>query len=316
LSSPDTVPVKIYYTLDGSEPAPGAPGTQLYTGPITLSGADTTVITAKAVYDGSEGVYRSSDSAVFSYINLDYTGPAIERAVYIPGNLPDDTGPQRPDTLIVTFSEPVACDTLHAHPPSSIIDYFDAGVENETAPPGEWIRPGCLSDSSVLTDTVIIPPSVFSVVPEQDSVRLSAGSVTDLYGNPSPENAPRTVVEWGIDYVWKPLVIPNPFEPGETVVPSFISSAPGQSGANGTVVMVRLLKEAEGELTIYDGVGNVVIDRTQLLYDRELNSLIYVWDGKNSNGRYVGSGSYLGVVTVTEPEKKSQARKVMIAVRR
>jgi len=58
-------------------------------------------------------------------------------------------------------------------------------------------------------------------------------------------------------------------------------------------------KERYGKVVIYDAVGNVV--RTETLYrsNGARSSYGYVWDGKNTNGRYVGPGAYLVRVSGT-----------------
>lgn len=54
----------------------------------------------------------------------------------------------------------------------------------------------------------------------------------------------------------------------------------------------------DGTLTIFDAVGNQVITDRNMGYHVESRSANYVWDCRNSNGRYVGSGTYLVVFKV------------------
>ncbi len=65
-----------------------------------------------------------------------------------------------------------------------------------------------------------------------------------------------------------------------------------------------------GKVIIYDAVGNVV--RTAALYasDGARSSYGYVWDGKNTNGRFVGPGTYL--VRISGKEAKSGGNAVTL----
>jgi len=51
-------------------------------------------------------------------------------------------------------------------------------------------------------------------------------------------------------------------------------------------------------LTILDPLGNVVRSDLEMAYDKSTGNLLYLWDGKNSNGRFVGSSSYVARVVI------------------
>jgi len=77
----------------------------------------------------------------------------------------------------------------------------------------------------------------------------------------------------------------------------------------------------DGTLTIFDGVGNRIIAEQILGYDSNKKSLFYVWDCRNSNGRYVGPGTYLVVFNVSAkmgpeltPVKGQNSLKLFIGV--
>lgn len=51
-----------------------------------------------------------------------------------------------------------------------------------------------------------------------------------------------------------------------------------------------------GVISIYDAVGNEVLGKRSLVYDRQNNRLLFLWDGKNNYGRSIGSASYLALI--------------------
>jgi flagellar hook assembly protein FlgD len=70
-----------------------------------------------------------------------------------------------------------------------------------------------------------------------------------------------------------------------------------------------------GKARVYDPVGNVVMDDLPV---RMANESAYAafWDGRNENGRIVGSGGYLCVVTVTNVNGQTTTRPTKVGVRR
>ena len=58
--------------------------------------------------------------------------------------------------------------------------------------------------------------------------------------------------------------------------------------------------EAEGHISIFDAVGNRVIQRDRMAWWHEEKRLLYVWNVKNENGRTVGTGSYLAVIEIED----------------
>jgi hypothetical protein len=60
--------------------------------------------------------------------------------------------------------------------------------------------------------------------------------------------------------------------------------------------------ELNGTLSIYDALGNQIVQEDAMGYREDNFSLNYVWNCKNRNDRYVGSGTYLVVFTVTSKQ--------------
>jgi len=51
----------------------------------------------------------------------------------------------------------------------------------------------------------------------------------------------------------------------------------------------------EGELFIFDAVGNEVISAKPMVFNKKNKTLNYVWNGRNFNNRFVGAGAYLAL---------------------
>lgn len=65
-----------------------------------------------------------------------------------------------------------------------------------------------------------------------------------------------------------------------------------------------------GEFTLYDYLGNTLVNKVEMSFNDDDNSLYYVWNGKNENGRLVGSGTYLGLFEIsTDPEGSLSGKK-------
>lgn len=72
----------------------------------------------------------------------------------------------------------------------------------------------------------------------------------------------------------------------------------------------------KGTVSIYDVVQNPVIQKKTMVFHNETNRLYFVWDGRNYNGRKVGTGTYLAVINVTGPDKRKFSSKINIGVKR
>jgi hypothetical protein len=56
----------------------------------------------------------------------------------------------------------------------------------------------------------------------------------------------------------------------------------------------------KGDITIIDPVGNRLIEKKKMGWDEDKKRLIFAWNVKNANGRYVGSGMYLCLIDIEE----------------
>jgi hypothetical protein len=71
----------------------------------------------------------------------------------------------------------------------------------------------------------------------------------------------------------------------------------------------------EGTISIYDVVKNPVIRKKKMTADSE-KRLLYAWDGRNSAGRAVASGTYLAVVEVKIDKRTEKVSKRYLGVQR
>ena len=67
-------------------------------------------------------------------------------------------------------------------------------------------------------------------------------------------------------------------------------------------------------LRIYDGLGNLVLPETPLATTN--TGLSITWDGRNSNNRFVGIGTYLAVVRVIDGDGAETVKKMLIGVKK
>jgi flagellar hook assembly protein FlgD len=86
----------------------------------------------------------------------------------------------------------------------------------------------------------------------------------------------------------------------------------------GTVIIARPtapidLRQVQVKISIYDALGYEVVDQImkshRLLY-------YFQWDGYNRNGRTVGTGTYLAVVTVRQNNRSVLTKRLRIGVKR
>lgn len=76
------------------------------------------------------------------------------------------------------------------------------------------------------------------------------------------------------------------------------------------VLMCRTRCVGIALLNIYDAVGSVVFQRTITLQkpDAVGHKICIPWDCRNRNGRFVGNGTYLGVISLFDTENRPIAR--------
>jgi hypothetical protein len=73
----------------------------------------------------------------------------------------------------------------------------------------------------------------------------------------------------------------------------------------------------EGKISIFDIVNNPVVVRRPMAFDEnQTKRLYYVWDGRNDNGRAVGTGTYVAIVSITDDQGKRWTEQLLLGVKR
>lgn len=142
--------------------------------------------------------------------------------------------------------------------------------------------------------------------------------------NENNRKVPITVKEIPYEIITK--IINNPFRP-EDQIPEAVKIAYSKSGltppSNGLTIVVEPTGEVlrnitlSGTVSIYDVVKNSIIKDKPGVYDLEKQKFYFAWDGLNSNGRKVATGTYIAVVNVFDNQKNIKDTKVLyLGVRR
>lgn len=70
-----------------------------------------------------------------------------------------------------------------------------------------------------------------------------------------------------------------------------------------------------GIAAIYDAIGNRMISVAKLKRATTSTNYGFIWDGKNQNGRNVGTGTYLAVVKCKDMDNNNYIEKVKLGVK-
>lgn len=152
-----------------------------------------------------------------------------------------------------------------------------------------------------------------------DSVNVNYG-LYDLNDNEqkSSRNIKRPIdVKLLLPKVTVSLVAVNPYSINKTVVPEEIIDLledvedyeldQSDSGYVGCLIMTQFEPssllgqvdcEIEGVITLLDKVGNTLVEKVDMEFVKELGQLVYIWNGKNSFNRTVGSDSFVASAAI------------------
>jgi fibro-slime domain-containing protein len=254
-------------------------------------------------------------------IAIDGAGPVLQSAQIALGA--DDA----PDTLIAYFSEPVLWTSTSATP-GTVFYYYR----------GEVLDPAALSS---IPASEMAESTLFAIVYISDDIRPNAmldslqligGNtvVRDSAGNLAPDDGRKAPIT--IRYSMKSEISissgPNPYIPGVTELPwnSQVFYSNVTNGATYGIILgvssnVPLQETSPGSgiygsVRIYDATANVVQDNLPLRLAARQNAYGAFWDARNENGRIVGPGTYLCVITSKDTNGKSATQPVKVAVAR
>jgi fibro-slime domain-containing protein len=301
----------IYYCIGCDTIYEGSPGIQTYNGPIILNGEGTKTIKAFATKD-SANAYMPSPVLTKAYFNGDPFGPKIISATFYLGGVDR----ARNDTLVIKFSDTIPCSELSPSSlPSSVFNYTSGKGDNPL--PGTNFVAMCDANNQTDSVLIILPPGSL-VVPGKDSMQIAQNALHDKYGtaSPAPAEAGKVMIQWGREYPYITTTWPNPFKPGVSQINAgivasvnqWISQNPTDAPkdpvpVSGMAVLVKSIKQleiAQCKVKIYDALGNVVASGIPVYGSATDNDFYFFWDGRNSHGRVVGSGTYLALITIKE----------------
>jgi hypothetical protein len=247
---------------------------------------------------------------------IDSAGPVIQSAEL---RLYGVSGKKGPDTLIVTFDEPVRIPAGQPFLPSDLLLFFREGssIPEKAAFAGidsmkyRFIgNDSCIQASVVLSNNLIVAPDHDSVSLRRHENALYCATDVSAANNP-PHPANRRVAikrcqacaHAQVDLVQNAFACENPFIPGESrIPPSLWPSIAGSVPSTGTRIEVDLKNGVvadggvNGSVEIFDVVGNLIVG-SKAMHGYAKN-LYFYWDGKNDHGMTVSQGLYLAIVKV------------------
>ncbi|MDO5576685.1 MAG: hypothetical protein Q4F84_06355, partial [Fibrobacter sp.] len=116
---------------------------------------------------------------------------------------------------------------------------------------------------------------------------------------------------------------PNPFTVNQSSIAKDKGLPSGIAGKKGFLLKVTPMSRVsttqnlDGSVMIYDALGNVVYENDLVKSSNKNSSIKYfLWEGQNRRGRFVGQGTYVGIVTVKNDAGIEKKERFQIGVRR
>jgi hypothetical protein len=256
----------------------------------------------------SGGIFPSG-----SVIISDSMAPVIKSASFRNGK---STGNVRvSDTLIVTFSEKT--EKIEKISPFKLMDPVTKvpySLEVTNISGGDGVTQTFLVNS--INGKAIVSPNDSIWINEKDSV---SDNLENMQTNAN--NRRVTLQTNDINYNFTVTVGPTPVNPKTYTIPyTARSQFKDGSVSKGVIILIKsselLLPQdsVSAKISIYDQVGNAVLKDEKCVSTSENGKLLYLWNGVNKNGRYVGEGTYLAVVNIKVSNGVSQNIKTKIGI--
>jgi hypothetical protein len=251
-----------------------------------------------------------------SIVIADSMAPVIASANYIngktSGSLIDD------DTLVVKFSE--KADSVDVPAPFWL---FDPVTQVKYS-----ISLSTIASGDGITQQFVVKPGSMTngktSVSRNDSIWINeAASINDKLNNvqDNKDNRRVTLQSSKIDYSFTVTAGPTPVNPKTYTIPNVITNQFNNGAVtNGVVVQIksgeRVLPQdsVNASISIYDQVGNAVVKDDKCAVTKENGKFLYIWNGVNRNGRYVGDGTYVAVISVKVSNGVSRTIKTKIGI--
>jgi hypothetical protein len=248
-----------------------------------------------------------------SVLIADSMAPVIASANYINGK--SNGSKTDSDTLVVKFTE--KADSVDVPAPFWLIDPV-------TQVKYSLILSNIASGDGITQRFVVNTINGKSTVSRSDSIWINeTASINDKYNNvqDNKDNHRATLQSSKIDYTFTVTAGPTPVNPKTYTIPNIIKNQFNNGAVtNGVVVQIksgeRVLPQdsVSASISIYDQVGNAVIKDEKCAVTSENGKLLYVWNGVNRNGRYVGDGTYVAVITVKVSNGVTRTIKTKIGI--
>ncbi len=216
------------------------------------------------------------------------------------------------DSLVVSFSEPM----LPVSEERPFLFSSDSGQYVAVLSPGS-------GKEDQGTFAVIGLENAEHILPG-DSIWINfASDVADVKNNlqDNPKNRKVSISVKQLPYSLRAKAVNNPFNPAKASVPEFIRRL-GVSETKGMVVVAEPEKvlrshiRLKGTASVYDVVKNPIVQNIPMAYDDATKKLYFVWNGRNSSGRLVATGTYQAVLKIRDNQDFKEIKTVRIGVRR
>ncbi len=113
-----------------------------------------------------------------------------------------------------------------------------------------------------------------------------------------------------VSIVVKSIATVNPFMPGKSIIPPNQRNGGPATGTRIEVLLIPAIvgDKVTGTVSIFDAVGNVVVNRIPMFLDITAVSgpkLSWGWDGKTRTGSWAAPGTYLARITISDPAQNT-----------
>ncbi len=242
----------------------------------------------------------------------DSAAPVIISAEFVSA---DDTTGSKPDTLTVNFSEDVA--DIDADKPFKLYN-----IETGKQYTFTIITPGSNMGSTHRFRVKAI--NDVEIPGDNDSIWISGDAgVSDEYGNTvtTSDNRHALMKVKQADFTIIVDKGPNPLVINESVFKD--DGHVPFNGKAGIVIRVKAVAKVvtrvkmHGTIEIYDALGNKVFKGdSEESRNKNSSNIYFLWNGTNSNGKYVADGTYHAILRVYREDGQRIVSKFNIGVKR
>lgn len=237
--------------------------------------------------------FRAAPASPRTAAVADSAAPVLKEAIVRVGTY-SESGMKNPDTLLVRFSENVQVNGTQPF----VLQFPGAVMSYKFT-----VDPPAFNGETAVFQIRAIDPA--TAVPSRgDSIHINEQTTVADTGTVYQENPSNRRVLLKIEYppvAWRILIAPNPFESGNEFQTVKVTSR-----------MSADVADFRASLTIYDGVGNAIVDIPAMeIADK---SFIYRWNGANRQGRFVSTGTYIAFVRVYDGTAMSWSDRARMGV--